>query len=77
MPRYFFHSRDGETYRDPEGVELPDAHAARREAIRFFAELMAEEGEGFWATAKLEMTVTDDAGAVLVVLTLVGVGPAD
>jgi hypothetical protein len=56
---------------------LPDAHAGRGEAIRFFAELMAEKGEGFWATAKLEMTVIDDAGAVLVVLTRVGVEPAD
>lgn len=34
MPRYFLHLRDhGTLFKDVEGVELPDEHAVREEAV--------------------------------------------
>ena len=43
MPRYFFHVREGNSLsRDEEGQELPDAEAARREAISATREMLGE-----------------------------------
>jgi hypothetical protein len=44
MPRYFFHVREGSAlHRDAEGQELPDAEAARREAINSSREMLGEK----------------------------------
>jgi hypothetical protein len=44
MPRYYFHIREGSTLtRDLEGQELPDAEAARREAIAALREILGEK----------------------------------
>jgi hypothetical protein len=44
MPRYFFHVREGNTLnRDEEGQELPDAEAARQEAISTSREMLGEK----------------------------------
>ena len=44
MTRYFFHVREGETFsRDTEGQEMPDARAARREAISAGREILGEK----------------------------------
>jgi hypothetical protein len=44
MPRYFFHVREGSTYhRDEEGQELPDAEAARQEAVNATREMLGEK----------------------------------
>ena len=44
MPRYFFHVREGSTLtRDEEGQELPDAEAARHEAISASREMLGEK----------------------------------
>jgi hypothetical protein len=40
MPRYFFHTEDGETILDSQGMELPDLKAARAEAIRTCGEML-------------------------------------
>jgi hypothetical protein len=77
MPRYFFHSEDGETYLDPDGAELADDLAARLEATRYFAELLNEEGVEFWRAGRLRMTVTDAAGATVCILNLTGMEGAD
>ena len=43
MPRYFFHIREGATLtRDRNGQELPDAEAAREEAIATGCALIGE-----------------------------------
>jgi hypothetical protein len=35
MPRYHFHVRNGQDVtRDPDGVDLPDIDAARKEAVK-------------------------------------------
>ena len=44
MPRYYFHIREGSTLnRDEEGQELPDAEAARQEAISAGREILGEK----------------------------------
>jgi hypothetical protein len=44
MPRYHFHVREGSTLtRDLEGQELPDAEAARHEAIAALREILGEK----------------------------------
>jgi hypothetical protein len=44
MPRYFFHVREGaDLSRDREGQELPNAEAARREAIAANREIMGDK----------------------------------
>ena len=43
MPRYYFHVREGSTLnRDEEGQEMPDAEAARHEAINAAREILGE-----------------------------------
>jgi uncharacterized protein DUF6894 len=42
MPLYFFHFHHLENRRDPEGIELPDVHAAWREATSSAGELLKE-----------------------------------
>src|SRR5580765_5961984 len=44
MPRYFFHVREGSSFhRDEEGQELPDAEAARQEAVNTSREMLGEK----------------------------------
>ena len=43
MPRFFFHVYDDMVARDEEGVELPDAAAAKREAVRGARSLACEQ----------------------------------
>jgi hypothetical protein len=44
MPRYFFHIREGSSFhRDEEGQELPNAEAARTEAINAAREMLGEK----------------------------------
>ena len=66
MPRYFLHVDELDT--DPEGAELPDLEAARREAILSAREMLAE-----WIILAAEdiptrIVITDEAGSVLAVV---------
>ena len=43
MPQFYFHVRDETGFtRDPEGQNLPDAEAARREAVSATREILGE-----------------------------------
>jgi hypothetical protein len=43
MPRYYFHVRDENGFRqDAEGLDLPDIEAARRKALDMACELWSE-----------------------------------
>ena len=45
MPRYFFHlRRNGRLESDPDGVQCPSVHAARREAMRTAREILSHAG---------------------------------
>jgi hypothetical protein len=71
MPLYRFNTRDGVSYDDPNGLELPDLEAAGLEAIRYMAELLRDDGEEVWRSGELTLTIADHAGAELCSLTLV------
>jgi hypothetical protein len=44
MPRYYFHVREGSTLnRDEEGQDLPNAEAARREAVSASREILGDK----------------------------------
>jgi hypothetical protein len=70
MPRYFFHTEDGDSYRDDDGLELPDITAAKIEAVRHMGELLRDRAVGFWDDHALKLVVTDQAGQVLFSLDL-------
>jgi hypothetical protein len=66
LPRYFLHI--GELDTDPEGTELPDIEAARREATLSAREMLAE-----WIIVGAEdiptrIVITDAAGTALAVV---------
>jgi hypothetical protein len=66
--RYFFNVHDGKDITDDEGIELPDLDAARTEAIRTSGEMIREVGPDVWCGQDWRMTVTDDAGREVLVL---------
>jgi hypothetical protein len=68
MPRYHFHVRDGQSYRDLQGTELADLGAAREEALRFTGALLADPANNFWDGAAWSMIVTDAQNATLFTL---------
>ena len=63
MPRYFLHV--GELDTDPEGTELPDLEAARREAVLAAREMLAEWIMHGTDDIPTRIVITDEAGNVL------------
>ena len=66
MPRYFLHVDEPGT--DPDGTELPDREAARREAMLSAREMLAE-----WILHEAEdvptkIVIADETGNVLAVV---------
>jgi hypothetical protein len=69
MPRYFFNVMDGRPLVDKDGIELPDAAAARREATKYAAELMRKRA-GLNARDEVgNVVVTDERGAEVLTVT--------
>lgn len=70
MPRYFFHVVNSGRAEDPEGVDLPDLEAARREAYKDVQDLKRQNFETLdtstWATWSIE--ICDEQQAVLLVI---------
>ena len=64
MPRYFFRLCDDLDCEDPEGIELPDLHAAHEEAIRSIRSIMAEEVGRGRLPLKGRIEIKDEAGAI-------------
>jgi len=65
MPIYHFNVHDGVSMPDPEGHELPDLDAAKREAISLSGNLIRDMGEEFWQGDEWKLEVTDDLGLIL------------
>ena len=65
MPNYFFHSEDGHLEIDEVGTELPDAAAARVEAVRFAGALLLDRPQAVWESSRWRLLVTDERRAVL------------
>lgn len=69
MPRYFFHVRDGQTFReDPEGSELPDLTAAHREALTDARHILADRLRAGEVLDGQRFEITDGDGSVLAVV---------
>ncbi len=69
MPRYFLHVTYGtKTYRDHEGVVLPDLEAARDYALRDARDLMCQDADDVQDPVGWEIQVCDQAGRELLAL---------
>lgn len=69
MPRYFFHTHNGDCIRDELGEDLPDAEAAREEAVTVLGEILRYRGAAFWSTRSFSVIVTDAEGRTVVSVT--------
>ncbi len=71
MPRYFFHVREGsDLSRDTEGQELPDAEAARREAVNAGREILGEKLLHGGALNNRSIEIADETGRVVDVVNI-------
>lgn len=73
MPTYFFHTADGGRARDPEGIDLPDKNAARKEGIRFAGSLLNHEADVLWGGRDFRVEVTDANDDLLFTVIIVAV----
>lgn len=66
MPRYYFHVREGSVLnRDTEGQELPDAEAARLEAISSSREMLGEKLLHGGSLNNRSIEIADETGHVV------------
>lgn len=73
MPLYFFHTQTSSRVSDEEGMELPNMRSAQHEAIRTAGEMMRDGVDVFWGTRPWSVTVTNDAGLILLEIEMDGV----
>ena len=73
VPRFFFHTADGERNFDQEGVELADNAAARKAAIRFAGALMHDQPEGLWDGHDSRGEGTNQAGELLFTIVMLSI----
>jgi hypothetical protein len=73
MPRYFFHLRDGQSYPDEDGVELPDDAEACQQAVVAAGEALRDNRGKFWNSGDWFMEVVDETGAPICALRFSGV----
>lgn len=64
MPRFFFDISDGVITKDDEGLEYPNAHAARDAAIRTLPDIAREE-IGVGGSRAVTVLMRDEAGRAL------------
>ena len=69
MPRYFFHTQNGDCIRDDQGEELKGIDAAREEAVAVLGESLRYRGSSFWTTGAFSIIVTDADGDTVVSIT--------
>jgi hypothetical protein len=66
MPRYYFHVREGqEISRDTEGQDLPNADAARTEAINASREILGEKLLHGGSLNHRQIEIADETGHVV------------
>ncbi len=78
MPRFFFNTRDGRAEMDEEGIDLPDAEAACREAVRFGADLLSDQPELVCHPEGMRIEAVDEHGnlcATVIVLAVLANSP--
>ncbi len=65
MPRFFFHTQDGQDWTDEVGTTLAGVDEARALAITASAEALRDLGAKFWGHPDWRMHVTDEQGATV------------
>lgn len=66
MPRYYFHVREGaEISKDDEGQDLPNAEAARKEAICASREILGDKLLHGGSLNHRTIEITDETGHVV------------
>lgn len=70
MSRYYFHIEDGRVSRDETGTELRSLAEARVEATRSLGAVLQHTPAEFWEGELLKVTVDDDQGLTLFVVTV-------
>ena len=72
MPLFYFHTENGTTTLDQEGVDLPDMTTTRAEAAGTVGSILREENlDSLWGGNALRLWVTDQpAGLGKTLLTL-------
>jgi hypothetical protein len=68
MPRFFYNFKDGQTFLDREGIELPGLDEARTQAVVASGEALRDHAKGFWGGEEWRMWVTDETGATVCAL---------
>lgn len=71
MPRFFYHVEGAP--RDERGTELASIIDAKCEAARYAGRLLCEEANNFWESASCTMTVVDEEGLTLFMLSITGI----
>ncbi|MEE7492735.1 DUF6894 family protein [Methylobacterium oryzae] len=65
MPRYHFHIHDGSTILNAAGVELPDWHSARPEAVRRAGDIPKQDAQRIALGTDRRLEHTDATGLIL------------
>lgn len=68
MPRYYFDARDSCAFFDPEGSELADIAAAKREAFEIFSQLLPGKESHVLDSGPFTVTLLDENRLVLMTL---------
>jgi hypothetical protein len=69
MPRYFFNLMNGRPVVDRQGIELPDAAAARREATKYAIDMVRGQSGLCGRSEVGNVVVTDERGAEVLTVT--------
>jgi hypothetical protein len=65
MPLFYFHTENGTTTLDRDGVDLPDMITARDEAVGTIASILHDENlDSLWSGNPLRLWVTDQAAGL-------------
>ena len=75
MTRYYFHTSDGTREHDDVGIDLADAAAARREAVRFAGGLLQDQPEMVQNEHGLRINVVDEMGSVTFAIMITTLDP--
>jgi hypothetical protein len=75
VPFFFVKIDDGGPAVDAMRLEFPTPLAARRDATSYVGEMLRDRPDAFWTGQPWRLTVTDETGATLLVLTIEGRAP--
>jgi hypothetical protein len=73
MPRYFFHTEDGQCFPDEIGTELANLAAAQREAVKILGQLIKDDPDLFLQTEAFRVIIQDETGLTLYLIDVTGV----